>query len=112
MKLLLDENVDYDFKFLFPDHDARHVDDLGWKGLTNGKLLDAAERGAFEVIITTDKNFQFQQNIAKRNLALLVLDIHPKNLTNLAACAPQMRSELPQMSPGNIYRILQARAND
>jgi hypothetical protein len=107
MKLLLDENVDYDFKFLLPEHDARHVDDFEWKGLTNGKLLDAAEARDIDVIVTADKNFQFQQNIASRRLALVVLDVHPKNLANLTACAPELRSELPKMVPGNVYVIQQ-----
>ena len=66
MKLLLDENVDYDFKFLLPEYDARHVDDFGWKGLTNGKLLDTAEAHDIDVVVTADKNLQFQQNIARR----------------------------------------------
>ncbi len=105
MKVLLDENVDFDFKFLLPEHDVRHIDDMEWKGLTNGNLLDAAESADFQVIVTADKNFQFQQNLSKRNLALAVLDVHPKNLANLTAVAPELRSKLPEMQVGKVYVI-------
>ncbi len=43
-------------------------------GLTvNGQLLDAAERAGFELLITTDQNLRYQQNLQDRRLAILVL---------------------------------------
>jgi hypothetical protein len=45
----------------------------GWSTLTNGKLLDAAEAAAFEVLVATDKNLPDQQNLALRKLAIVVL---------------------------------------
>jgi hypothetical protein len=44
----------------------------GWAGLTNGELLAAAEE-AFDVFVTTDQNLRYQQNLAGRRLAILVL---------------------------------------
>jgi hypothetical protein len=44
----------------------------GWAGLTNGELLAAAEE-AFDVLVTTDQSLQYQQNLAGRRLAILVL---------------------------------------
>jgi hypothetical protein len=40
--------------------------ELGWDTLTNGELLSAAEKGAFEVFLTTDKDIRYQQNLGKR----------------------------------------------
>ena len=45
---------------------------MGWQQLDNGALLNAAE-GAFDVFITTDQNLRYQQNLAGRTLAILVL---------------------------------------
>ena len=41
--------------------------------LENGELLMAAEAAEFDVIVTSDQNIQYQQNLAGRKLALVVL---------------------------------------
>jgi putative NIF3 family GTP cyclohydrolase 1 type 2 len=45
----------------------------GWEQLANGELIDMAEQAGFEVIVTTDKNFRYQQNLKTRKIALVVL---------------------------------------
>ncbi len=45
---------------------------MGWAELENGQLLDVAE-AAFDVLITTDQNLRYQQNLTGRRLAILVL---------------------------------------
>lgn len=47
----------------------------GWDQLTNGALLDAAEAEGFEVLLTTDKNLRYQQNLTQRRIAIVVLGI-------------------------------------
>jgi hypothetical protein len=39
----------------------------------NGDLLSAAEDAAFDVLVTSDKGIQYQQNLTGRKLALVVL---------------------------------------
>ncbi len=45
----------------------------GWAELENGAMVDAAESMGFDVFITTDKNLRYQQNLAGRRIAILVL---------------------------------------
>lgn len=45
---------------------------MGWASLENGELLNAAE-AAFDVVITTDQNLRYHQNLSGRRLAILVL---------------------------------------
>jgi hypothetical protein len=45
----------------------------GWDTLSKGELLKAAEEAGFEVFLTTDKNIRYQQNLAKRVIAIVVL---------------------------------------
>ena len=45
----------------------------GWDRLENGELLSAAEAAGFEVLLTTDKNIRYQQNIQKRKIAVVAL---------------------------------------
>ncbi|MGA2882024.1 MAG: hypothetical protein ABSG13_23980 [Bryobacteraceae bacterium] len=46
----------------------------GWEELANGDLIDAAEQAGFEVLVTTDKNIHYQQNLKARKIALVVLE--------------------------------------
>lgn len=45
----------------------------GWDKLKNGELLAAAEQAGFDVFLTTDKNMRYQQNLANRRIAIVVL---------------------------------------
>src|SRR5271166_4191387 len=45
----------------------------GWDELGNGELLTEAEAAGFEVLITTDKNLRYQQNLTGRKIAVVVL---------------------------------------
>ena len=45
----------------------------GWEELENGELLNEAKAAGFEVLVTTDKNLSYQQNLAGRKIAIVVL---------------------------------------
>lgn len=47
--------------------------DLGWDTLSNGELLRAAEEAHFEILVTSDKNIRYQQNLAEHTSAIVVL---------------------------------------
>jgi hypothetical protein len=42
-------------------------------GLGNGELLTAAEAAGFELMVSADQNLEYQQNLTKRRIALIVL---------------------------------------
>jgi hypothetical protein len=50
-------------------HDVSTAFELGWSTLENGDLLDAAEADGFEVLITTDQNIRYQQDLRARRIA-------------------------------------------
>ena len=54
-------------------HNVETAFERGWSALANGDLLKAAEAAGFDLIVTTDKNLRYQQNLAERQLAVLVL---------------------------------------
>jgi hypothetical protein len=41
--------------------------------LENGELLTMAEQAGFDVMVTSDQNIRYQQNLSGRKLALVVL---------------------------------------
>ncbi|MEK7486619.1 MAG: hypothetical protein AABZ60_20040 [Planctomycetota bacterium] len=45
----------------------------GWSNLSNGDLIKTAKREGYQLLITTDQNLRYQQNLAERQLAIIVL---------------------------------------
>lgn len=60
-------------RFLIDHHAVTEARARGWEELANGELLTAAEAAGFDVLVTTDKNIRYQQNIAGRAIAVVVL---------------------------------------
>jgi hypothetical protein len=54
-------------------HEVFTVHFLGWAGLRNGELLRAAESEGFEVFLTGDQTVSYEQNLAARRIAVVVL---------------------------------------
>jgi len=73
MLVLLDENLPQRLRLLIPGHEVRTVAYQGWASLLNGALLAAAEASGFEVLVTADQSIRYQQNMADRSIALVVL---------------------------------------
>jgi len=46
---------------------------MNWGKLENGELLSAAEDAGFELMISTDTNLRYQQNLSQRNIAIVIL---------------------------------------
>ena len=47
--------------------------ELGWSTVTNGEMIRIAEQEGYELLITTDTNLRYQQNLRSRSIAILVL---------------------------------------
>lgn len=45
----------------------------GWATLSNGDLLTAAETHGYDLLVTTDRNLRYQQNLRNRRIAIVVL---------------------------------------
>lgn len=72
MTILLDQGTPRPLRRHLTGHGVSTAAELGWSELENGDLLRAAD-GQFDLLITTDKNLRYQQNLAEIGLALLVL---------------------------------------
>lgn len=54
-------------------HEVATAYERGWSTLKNGEFLQAAESAGFAVLVTTDANLRYQQNLANRRIAIVVL---------------------------------------
>ena len=50
---------------------------MGWDRLTNGELLAATEQAGFDLLLTTDKNMRYQQDLTGRKLVIIVIGNAP-----------------------------------
>lgn len=73
MRILFDNGTPRGVAIALPDHTVEEARSRGWDALGNGELLDAAEAAGFEVFLTTDRNIRHQQNLRRRNIAIVVL---------------------------------------
>jgi len=62
-------------RFLIDRHMVTEARARGWEELDNGELLKQAEAAGFEVLVTTDKNLRYRQNLQDRKIAIVVLGL-------------------------------------
>jgi hypothetical protein len=74
MLILFDNGTPRGLARLLTGHTVEEARSHGWEELENGDLIDAAELSGFEVMVTTDKNICYQQNLKARKIALVVLE--------------------------------------
>ena len=75
MRVLFDQATPVPIRPYLKGHEVRTAAQQGWDTLKNGELLMAAEADGFDVLLTTDKNMRYQQNLAGRKIAVLVLGL-------------------------------------
>jgi hypothetical protein len=73
MFILLDHVTPKGIARALVGHTVTKAKDRGWDTFSNGDLLAAAEAAGFDVFVTADKNIRYQQNLAGRRIALVVL---------------------------------------
>jgi hypothetical protein len=73
MRILFDHSTPAPLRHALTTHVVVEAVERGWETLENGALLDTAEAEGFEIFITADKNIRFQQNLAGRTIALVIL---------------------------------------
>jgi predicted nuclease of predicted toxin-antitoxin system len=98
-RVLLDHRVPRQLGRLLAGHSVSTAAREGWAGLENGDLLSAAETAGFEVLITSDKNLRYQQNLAQRKIAIIEL---PTNRLRLVVkSGGEVMQLLARINPGD-----------
>lgn len=73
MRVLFDQGTPVPLRHALLGHSVSTAYELGWATLKNGELLRSAEEKGFEVLVTTDTNLKYQQNLTARQIAVVVL---------------------------------------
>ena len=104
MRILLDECLPRRLKWQFPGHDVTTVPEAGWAGRKNGDLLQLMT-GLFDIFITIDRGIAFQQQLADRPFAVLLLQARSNRLADLLPLVPALTEALKSAQPGDVIRI-------
>lgn len=104
-KLLLDECIPRKFKNYLSGHEGLTVPGAGLAGKKNGELLSFAEGAGFEVFLTLDRGIEYEQNLACRNLAVLVIRTKSSRLVDLLPHVPKILSALGSIEAGQLVHI-------
>ncbi len=73
MRVLFDQGTPVPLRKHLTTHQVTTTFELGWNNLKNGELLQMAEENGFSVLVTTDQNLRYQQNLMGRKIAIVVL---------------------------------------
>jgi hypothetical protein len=104
MRILLDECVPLQVCHALPDHEVTTAQRMGWGGLSNGDLLEKAERGGFDLFVVADKNLRYQQNLSGRRMA--ILELWTNHRPTLEKHFANIHAAVQRISPGD-YSILE-----
>jgi hypothetical protein len=73
MRILFDQATPVPLRPYLAGHTVRTAAEEGWDRLRNGDLLSVAAEAGFDLLLTTDRNMQYQQNLAGRKIAVVIL---------------------------------------
>jgi len=73
VRVLFDQGTPVPLRRLLAGHEVATAYERGWSSLKSGELLDAAEKAGFAVLVTTDTNLKYQQQLTSRRIAIVVL---------------------------------------
>ena len=73
MRILFDQGTPVPLRRSLIGHDVATAYELGWSTVTNGDLIRLAEQEGYELLISTDTNLRYQQNLKGRSIAILVI---------------------------------------
>ena len=104
MNILLDESLPARLAHELHGHKVRTVAQEGWTGKKNGELLKLAA-SQFDVFITADQNLQYQVNLLRAKIPIIVLEAKTNRFDDLRPLAPKILESLVDLKKG-IIRLL------
>ena len=104
MRVLLDECLPRKLK-----HDVRAdfvstVPEMGWASIENGTLLRLAEP-EFDVFLTRDRNLEYQQNLAKFDLAVIVMVAATNDIEDLKPLMDAVNETILSIKPAEVRYV-------
>lgn len=103
MRVLLDENLPHALRMHLAGHDVFTTAYQGWASWSNGARVKAADDAGFDVLLTADQGLNYQQNLAGRGIAIVVISTNRYSL--VLANTDKIATAIKSVSPGGFSFI-------
>jgi hypothetical protein len=103
-RVLLDENLPRKLRRDLPEFEIRTVQEEGWTSYENGQLLGRA-KDHFDVLLTADRRLQFQQNLARYDIGVVVIVTVSLRYRTIRLASEQIREALASVQPGELLHV-------
>jgi hypothetical protein len=103
VRVLFDQGTPAPLRAHLPEHIVETAYERGWPTLKNGELLAVAQSAGFEVFVTTDKSLRYQQNLAGRTLAIVLLPT--TSWPRLQRQLPSIKHAVARAQPGSYFEL-------
>ena len=106
MKILIDECLPAGLKGTLTalGHECETVRKAGFGSKKNGELLRTAE-GRWDVLLTSDRNIKYQQNMTGRNVSIVILCAKSNRMKDLLPLIPAFAQALLSLQPGRVIEV-------
>ena len=108
MRILFDQGTPAPLRRSLTSHVVSTAYEQGWSTVTNGDLIRLAEQQGYELLLTTDTNLRYQQNLQDRTIAILVLST--TSWPRIKAAADQVVDVVAALAPGDYSELRIPRA--
>jgi hypothetical protein len=68
-------------------------------------LLQVAAEAGFKVLVTADRNLQFQQNLSRSRIGIILLIVPSNALEDLLPLVPNLLAAIPKTRAGELLRV-------
>jgi hypothetical protein len=103
LNILFDQGTPAPLRNWLGQHKVVTAYERGWDTLSNGDLIQSAENDGFELLVTTDKNLKYQQNLTGRRIAIAVL--RSANWPKIQARILEVVAAIDAVQPGAYVEI-------
>src|ERR1035437_1108572 len=103
MKILFDNGTPRPIARCLTGHEITYVRRIGWHALENGELIQKPEDAGYEVLLSTDKNIRYQQNLSDRKVALVILSNSQWPAVRL--CLDRIAAVVNACTPGSYAEV-------
>ena len=104
MRILLDECLPRQLGRHLGEHEWSTVPKEGWSGIKNGVLLTAIS-GKWDVLLTSDANLPWQQALAGRDIAVVIIRAFSNHKNDLLPWMPDVLRALSTMKKGEAIEV-------
>ncbi len=105
MKILPDECVTKHLKPHLADHEVYTAREMNWSGIKNGELMALCVDHSFDILLTIDKNLQYQQNLDSYPISIVVLNSFSSKVEELLRFLPTFSDRLNTFERHKAYLL-------